>query len=169
MTKTNTIQTEQQEKLDAYLSNFDDPKKVTVFLDHILLRCNDEKWAIGGLVSMLDSIAAQSDIEQVNTFIAKLQVNLFDWTHNPTIEEKHKNRITRRAVKSGAPVIIPFSKDEIIARDGLNCYICGKLLTEKQATIDHVIPLSRGGHHRAGNARIACEKCNKEKGCKPSN
>jgi 5-methylcytosine-specific restriction endonuclease McrA len=103
-------------------------------------------------------------LEQVKTFIATIQTDLFDWTHNPTVEAKHKNRLTRRAVKANASVIIPFSKDEIIARDGLSCSICGKLLSEQEATIDHIIPLARGGHHRAENAQIACVKCNREKG-----
>ena len=154
---------EEQEKLAAYSFGFDNPKRCGVFLDDILLRCDDEKWAIEGMVSMLDSISNQPDLEQVKTFIAIIQANLFGWTHNPTIEAKHKNRMTRRAIKSNAPVIIPFSKAEIVARDGLNCHLCGKLLTEKEATVDHVIPLSEGGHHRAENAKIACEKCNREK------
>ncbi|HEX8266319.1 MAG TPA: HNH endonuclease [Pyrinomonadaceae bacterium] len=156
----------EQEKLNDYVSGFDNPKRASAFLDDVLVRHNDEKWVIGGLVSMLDSIADQQSLEQVKTYIAKLQVSLFDWTHEPTIEDKHKNRLTRRAVEANAPVIIPFSKNDIIARYGLNCYLCGELLTEKEATIDHVVPLAQGGWHCAENARIACEKCNTEKGNK---
>lgn len=81
-----------------------------------------------------------------------------------TAEQRDKNRMTRRAKLAGSPVIIPFTKKEIIRRDGLNCYICGKLLTYETATIDHFIPLSKGGFHCPSNARIACEKCNKSKG-----
>ena len=76
---------------------------------------------------------------------------------------KEKYRMANRARKLNCPVIIPFTKKEIILRDGLNCYLCGKLLTEKQATIDHVIPLSKGGFHCPNNARIACLKCNQSK------
>lgn len=71
--------------------------------------------------------------------------------------------MVRRAKEFNCPVIIPFSKREIIRRDGLNCYLCGELLTEKNATIDHFIPLSKGGFHCPSNARIACLKCNQRK------
>lgn len=78
-------------------------------------------------------------------------------------EQLDKNRMARRARLANSPVVIPFSKSEIIKRDGLNCYLCGKLLTYQTATIDHVIPLSRGGFHCPNNAKIACKPCNNEK------
>jgi len=80
---------------------------------------------------------------------------------SPEIQEKH--RMSRRARLLNCPVIIPFTKLEIIRRDGLNCYLCGKLLTIKTTTIDHVIPLSKGGFHCPNNAKIACLKCNQKK------
>ncbi|HEX8637935.1 MAG TPA: HNH endonuclease [Pyrinomonadaceae bacterium] len=61
---------------------------------------------------------------------------------------------------------MPFKKADIIKRDGLNCYLCGKLLTYATATIEHVIPLFRGGDHKPENAKIACQSCNSKKGTK---
>jgi 5-methylcytosine-specific restriction endonuclease McrA len=84
-------------------------------------------------------------------------------------EIREKNLMTRRARLAGASVIIPFTKSEIIRRDGLNCYLCGKLLTYQTATIDHVIPLSQGGFHCPNNAKIACKNCNSSKGNKVLN
>lgn len=78
-------------------------------------------------------------------------------------EIRERNRMTRRARLANSPVIIPFTKSEIIKRDGLNCYLCGELLTVKTSTVDHFIPLSRGGFHCASNARIACRPCNNAK------
>ena len=78
-------------------------------------------------------------------------------------ENRERNRMTRRARLAGCSVIIPFTKSEIIRRDGLNCYICGKELTVSTATIDHVIPISRGGYHCPNNAKIACKPCNNAK------
>lgn len=68
-----------------------------------------------------------------------------------------------RARTLNCPVIIPFTRMEIIKRDGLSCYLCGKILTYETATIDHVIPLSKGGFHCPNNVKIACLKCNQEK------
>jgi hypothetical protein len=47
-----------------------------------------------------------------------------------------------------------------------HCWICKCGLTRKTATIDHVIPLDKGGSNGQDNLRIACESCNKTKGNK---
>lgn len=44
------------------------------------------------------------------------------------------------------------------------CYYCGK--NGMKLTMDHVIPLSRGGHHDKTNIVAACSRCNKVKGAK---
>jgi len=74
-----------------------------------------------------------------------------------------KGQMAYRARKMNAGVVIPFTKSEIIKRDGLNCYLCDKELTPKTATIDHIMPLSRGGFHCPSNAAIACRRCNSSK------
>ena len=45
-----------------------------------------------------------------------------------------------------------------------NCFYCGILLTKKSRTIDHFIPLSKGGTNTQENWRAACKQCNHEKG-----
>jgi len=51
----------------------------------------------------------------------------------------------------------------VIERDGSACYICGKVLERHEITIDHVIPLSKGGSHTYDNLRVACRPCNSRK------
>lgn len=80
-----------------------------------------------------------------------------------TPEMRERNSMARRARLLNCSVVIPFTKSEIVRRDGLNCYLCGGLQTVKSATIDHVIPLSKGGFHCPNNAKIACLKCNQKK------
>lgn len=43
------------------------------------------------------------------------------------------------------------------------CYYCGTPLTEKNRTIDHVIPVSRGGSNRKENRVWCCRECNVSK------
>jgi hypothetical protein len=43
------------------------------------------------------------------------------------------------------------------------CRWCGILLTEKTATIDHIIPLGKGGSNYRDNLTLACHPCNKSK------
>jgi len=45
----------------------------------------------------------------------------------------------------------------------LRCYYCGKSLTKKECTIDHLTPLSRGGETIPRNLRVCCLDCNREK------
>ncbi len=77
-----------------------------------------------------------------------------------------KNAAIRRARQSGANVVVAFTIDVIIRRDGLICYLCDKKLTAKTATIEHILPLSRGGNHTPENVKIACGRCNSSKGFK---
>lgn len=43
------------------------------------------------------------------------------------------------------------------------CFYCGEEVTEISSTLDHLIPLSRGGTSGPGNLELACRKCNGEK------
>jgi 5-methylcytosine-specific restriction endonuclease McrA len=58
------------------------------------------------------------------------------------------------------------SREDIIERDGAACYLCGRELSLSEATLEHVIPIARGGSHTADNLRIACMFCNQRKGAK---
>lgn len=44
------------------------------------------------------------------------------------------------------------------------CNWCRKVLTIDTATLDHIIPISRGGLDNANNWCLACEPCNKSRG-----
>jgi len=44
------------------------------------------------------------------------------------------------------------------------CVYCGETYEEKELTLDHVIPLSRGGETLTKNIVCACRKCNQDKG-----
>jgi len=43
------------------------------------------------------------------------------------------------------------------------CYYCGKEVPEKELTMDHVIPLIRGGKSVKSNIVPACKECNNKK------
>lgn len=44
------------------------------------------------------------------------------------------------------------------------CHYCGVVLSLSNATLDHVIPVSRGGKSARRNLVISCKSCNQEKG-----
>ncbi len=43
------------------------------------------------------------------------------------------------------------------------CYYCGKKFTFKQLTMDHLVPLARGGRSTKDNLVPSCKKCNTKK------
>lgn len=58
----------------------------------------------------------------------------------------------------------PLTKLNILARDQYSCQYCRQELTRKDATLDHVLPRSRGGKTAWDNLVIACHSCNRKKG-----
>ena len=43
------------------------------------------------------------------------------------------------------------------------CYYCGNNTPPKELTMDHIIPISRGGMSTKGNVVTSCKKCNNKK------
>ncbi len=43
------------------------------------------------------------------------------------------------------------------------CHYCGKKFTYKQLTMDHLVPLARGGRSTRDNLVPSCKKCNTKK------
>lgn len=43
------------------------------------------------------------------------------------------------------------------------CYYCGEKFPADKLTLDHIVPLSRGGKSTRGNMVVCCKACNQEK------
>jgi len=56
---------------------------------------------------------------------------------------------------------VPFSKRNVMVRDGFICCYCGSC---RELTIDHIQPASRGGKSSFENCITACKECNNKKG-----
>ena len=46
------------------------------------------------------------------------------------------------------------------------CYHCGKTFSPVSLTMDHLVPLVRGGKTGKNNTVVSCQKCNSEKSFK---
>ncbi|MCB0319809.1 MAG: HNH endonuclease [Bdellovibrionales bacterium] len=90
-------------------------------------------------------------------------------------EYDHEIRSVSIAIKAPAVVRLlsyvkagkrtpPLSRFNILARDGFRCQYCGKNLSAREATLDHVIPRSKGGKTSWDNVVCCCRACNIEKG-----
>ena len=67
---------------------------------------------------------------------------------------------------------ISWSREAVLRRDRYICGYCGVRISEKRRgyvmekqhfTVDHVLPLSRGGRNTWGNTICACAACNQRK------
>lgn len=82
----------------------------------------------------------------------------------PTIVKKPTSD-TFSGMDSSERVLIPKAiKEEVYRRSGGTCEICGKPISRFQYSIDHIIPLSRGGTNNIDNLRAVHPTCNKLKG-----
>ncbi len=43
------------------------------------------------------------------------------------------------------------------------CYYCGRKVVPEDLTMDHIVPLARGGRSTRGNVAAACKDCNSRK------
>lgn len=59
---------------------------------------------------------------------------------------------------------VRFNRKWVFLRDNYTCQYCTKELSPKQCTIDHVVPVSKGGKTTWHNVVTACYECNNNKG-----
>jgi 5-methylcytosine-specific restriction endonuclease McrA len=66
---------------------------------------------------------------------------------------------------SGVHLAMKRAMRKVALRDcGQRCVYCATRLDQRTATLDHVVPLARGGAHDPGNLVVACGPCNRLKG-----
>lgn len=73
----------------------------------------------------------------------------------------------RRRARLFNAFVEEIQRSEIFLADGYRCYLCGRMTDKtksyphpKAPTIDHIIPLAKGGLHERSNCRTACARCN---------
>lgn len=59
---------------------------------------------------------------------------------------------------------VGLTKHRLFARDRHVCAYCGGLFVEPELTVEHILPVSRGGRHEWTNVVTACRSCNTRKG-----
>lgn len=59
---------------------------------------------------------------------------------------------------------VPFSRKNVLVRDGFACQYCGRERTSGDLTIDHIIPKVQAGTNDWTNVVACCRSCNMKKG-----
>lgn len=60
--------------------------------------------------------------------------------------------------------VVKLSRKNILLRDHFTCQYCGKKPPQSQLTLDHVVPIVKGGPKTWENLVTACRTCNVKKG-----
>ena len=84
------------------------------------------------------------------------------FVHSPTWTTQVPSVIMLREYQK-AKTSVRFSRANIYLRDGGKCQYCGTSLDKKEATLDHVLPTSKGGKTTWENSVTACFPCNAAK------
>jgi len=77
-----------------------------------------------------------------------------------TYLDNNKEHVKREKAKARVLRKSQWWKNEIAK--GI-CYYCGKNFKPNELTMDHVIPLSKGGKSTKGNIVPSCKECNNKK------
>lgn len=76
-----------------------------------------------------------------------------------------RDRLAGSVAKASAHAAMKRAMRRAALRDcGQRCVYCATRLDQHTATLDHVVPLARGGAHDPGNLVVACAPCNRLKG-----
>lgn len=83
---------------------------------------------------------------------------------DPEYQAKRKATKIRRKRAIRGTQVEPVNREAVAQRDGWRCGICGGKVDRKTWSLDHVIPLSRGGSHTYDNVVLAHRSCNSRRG-----
>lgn len=78
-----------------------------------------------------------------------------DWYPEPDEQSLRQERAKARELRKSQ-----WWKNRIARGE---CHYCGGQFPPKELTLDHVVPLSRGGRSTRGNCVPACKECNSRK------
>lgn len=97
--------------------------------------------------------------DEAKKYAAQNQTWLIEQRRRAITKAAKQNPTTRRRAQFGR------HRDRLmlalIERDGYECACCG---STEDITIDHIIPLSKGGDDELNNLRLLCRSCNSRKG-----
>lgn len=96
----------------------------------------------------------------------KLRKKSSEWDKENPERCRIKSHNRRARKKGNGGTLLPNTKEILFEQqDGL-CYLCGELLFARfddPLSIDHIIPISRGGRNDLSNVRLAHLSCNDKK------
>lgn len=86
------------------------------------------------------------------------------YRRSPAGRMRSRHRISKARVLAGATVLRHVPKEALLSLWMQDvCALCGQHMDESDKSLDHIIPLSRGGDHSLANLQMAHLRCNQMK------
>lgn len=89
---------------------------------------------------------------------------LKDFTETQIVEFAVGSYYGRKLDEDAYRKYAKLQKGRRLSFQGHACFYCKKGITRTSSTLDHLLPLSRGGKSEGENIVVACLECNQEKG-----
>ena len=102
--------------------------------------------------------------------IARGKVRVYEYYEGVTIRTVSQQYPLPSVIGLVKYVVIPggrkvgLNRKNVLMRDNYRCQYCGRMLSVYAATMDHLLPLCRGGRNAWENIVAACRPCNHRKG-----
>lgn len=132
--------------------------------------CNNKHSAKGLCKKHYDSLMKDDTVRKAKITLYRQK---YKQTENGK-EQRRKAKEKRRAKEKNSVVIGNFTNKEIFLRDYFICSICGLPVDQTltfpnrlSASLDHSVPLSKGGEHSAQNVTCTHLTCNVRRGNRP--
>lgn len=104
-----------------------------------------------------------ADRETVKGMIRELG-NLLPMTHEQIIHRAIEKYYFHHINELRVPQVRKDIKNFLLKKQEFSCFYCHRIVSARDATIDHKNPLSREGTHDIENLCVACMLCNSTKG-----
>jgi hypothetical protein len=91
---------------------------------------------------------------------------LADWADDhllPGVSTPAVLKLNNFVLASSSHKTCSYNRGTVLARDNFKCQYCDKQMSFRDATIDHVLPKSRGGRNHWLNCVASCKSCNRRK------
>lgn len=112
--------------------------------------------------------SVEKAIAQKNKAPSKLKSYYFIDTHEFDVPEPDKSvepleQIPQKTVKIKRKHFSEAERKELYNRADGYCQLCGRKITISNFTVDHIVPLGRGGNNDMSNVQAVCKVCNQFK------
>jgi len=75
----------------------------------------------------------------------------------------NKTKTRRKRMSLVDHVFYKLDRERNLEKQNNRCVYCGEKITRSEATVDHVIPISKVKYHSVKNTVAACHDCNQRK------